>query len=187
MGGLPNAPLPSYPWPESNNRPMQFILQLVGVAAGGEVDLGDISLIQVFADLEGDYYDKRWHTVVMHRGPCSALLSPPAGIEPKPVQTMVFQDGADDKLHIDIEDPDDEDELEAAGVDFDTMEKAESHAWCNKLRGIPVGANLQRDQTDSRDKQMECLLQLVTYDDWFLWYLFVNSDYSEVRLHIVRG
>lgn len=40
LGGLPNAPSTMQVWPEAHGNPMQFILQLVGVAGGGKLDLG---------------------------------------------------------------------------------------------------------------------------------------------------
>jgi len=30
-------------------------------------------------------------------------------------------------------------------------------------------------------------LQLVSADDWFLWYVFVSEDFSEAVLEITRG
>jgi hypothetical protein len=177
IGGRPNAPSPEHSWPESAQRPMQFVLQLVGVAGGGEIEMGDVTLLSVFADLEGDYYEPSCHTVVMHRGACSAALGPPPGTETRPVRAMRLHAGADDRLLLDSK----------KCADKKVWDEASAHAWCNKVRGVPVGANLDRDERDSRGEPMECLLQLVSYDNWFLWYVFVNRDFSEARLQIVRG
>jgi hypothetical protein len=181
MGGLPSAPSAETPWPESRKRPMAFVMQLVGTAAGGEVDLGDVTVLQLFADLEGDYYDPGFHTVVLHRVPCPVTLPAPVGVDVAAVRFIELTPGHDDRVLLDIDFPDDDDPL------HDVHEKARSHAWADKLWGIPVGANLQPDQRDCKGQPMRCLLQLVTYDDWFLWYVFVSGDLSEARLQIVRG
>lgn len=187
IGGLPCAPSTDQPWPMASERPMQFILQLVGVAAGGSIELGDVTVIQVFADLEGAFYEASAQAVVVHREPCPAVLAPPPGVAVAPAREMSLVAGADDRILLDVDDPEDDDALAAAGGDRDVHDEAASHAWCNKLRGIPVGANLERDQRDSRGQAMDCLLQLVDYDEWFLWYLFVSRDLREARLQVVRG
>jgi len=181
MGGLPSAPSPGTPWPESPNRPMRFVMQLVGSAAGGEVDLAGATVLQVFADLDGDYYDPAYHAVVIHRGPCPVTLAAPVGVEVAPVRLIELTAGHDDRVLLDIDFPDDDDPLAGA------HQKARSHAWTDKLWGVPVGANLDPDERDSKGEPMRCLLQLVTYDDWFLWYVFASSDLAEARLQIVRG
>lgn len=185
IGGLPNAPSNGAPWPETSRRPMEFVLQLVGKKAGGELDLGDVSVIQVFADMAGDYYEE--NTVVMFREPCPAVLEPPAGVDVKPVRLMSFTAGADDRALIDVGDPEDEDELAKAGISADDHEAAHSHAWCDKVRGVPVGANIDPKVLDSRGKPMDLLLTLTSFDDWFLWTLWVSRDFTEGAMQIVRG
>lgn len=181
MGGLPNAPTADGPWPHSRNRPMRFILQLVGRAAGGEVDLGDATLLQIFADMDGDYYDPGFHTVVIHRGATPATLTAPVGVDVEPVKLIDLAPGNDDRVLLDVDFPDEDDAL------YEAHQKARRHAWADKLWGIPVGANLDPDERDREGRPMRCLLQLVTYDDWFLWYVFASGDLSEARLQIVRG
>lgn len=185
VGGLPNAPSADAKWPESESRPMQLVAQLVGKAAGGELDLGDAGVIQIFADMEGDYYEE--NAVVVHRGPCPAVLEAPAGLEPLEAKTMNLTPGADDRILELVDDPEDDDALAKHGADADAYEEASSHAWCDKIGGLPVGANLEPDIRDSRGKPMRLLLELVTFDDWFLWALFRSADGSELRLEVVRG
>lgn len=186
IGGLPNVPASGgFEWPDGWQRPMQLVFQLVGKAAGGEVDLGDVHVLQAFADLDGDYYED--NEVLLHREACVAVAEAPPGITVAPARVISLSPGSDDRLLVDLEDPYDEDELAAAGVDEDTYEAAYSHAFCDKLGGLPVGANLDPDQRDSRGEAMNCLVQLMRYDDWFFWYLFVSRDFSEARLEIVRG
>ena len=36
---------------------MDLVVQLIGKAAGGAIDLGDVHVLQIFADLEGDFYE----------------------------------------------------------------------------------------------------------------------------------
>jgi predicted DNA-binding WGR domain protein len=186
IGGLPNVPK-NFEWPETTKRPMDFVLQLVGKKAGGEIDIGDVHVVQVFADLEGDFYDPHWHKVLVHREACTTVPEAPAGLEPAPIRVMRFTPGADDSALRDVIDPDNEEELERVGISAEDHEAARDHAWCDKIRGIPVGANLDPNVQDTNGKPMECLLELVRYDDWFLWTLFVNKDYSEAVLQIVRG
>jgi predicted DNA-binding WGR domain protein len=186
IGGLPSAPSKSELWPESAQRPLQLVFQIVGKAAGGEVDLGDIHVIQAFADLEGDFYEAGCQRVVIHRRPCPVVLAAPPGIDPLPVRRMSFEPGADDRV-VTVKNPGDEDELRQVGAPPGTYDAAWSHAWCNKIRGIPIGGNLDPDERDVHDAPMECIVQLVDFDDWFLWYLFMSKDGSEARLQVVRG
>lgn len=174
IGGLPCAPAKDTPWPESSSRPMQLVAQLVGKAAGGEIDLHDIHVVQIFADMEGDYYEA--NKVVVHRKPCKHVLSAPAGCEPIAVQTMKLTPGFDDSI---LEDDDKFEEPE--------YDDASSHAWTDKVFGVAVGANLRLPYKDSKKQKMRLLLELTSYDDWFLWALFTNKDFSEMELDVVRG
>jgi hypothetical protein len=180
LGGRPNAPNADAPWPSTASRPMDFVFQLTGKAGGGDIDMGDIHLLQAFADMEGEYYEQ--NQVVLHRAPCPAVLEPPTGVDLGEVQRMRFEPGQDDRVLIDLEWPDDDDPL------FEDHQAAWSHAWTDKAWGVPVGGNLDADDIrDSQDRPMRCLLQLVSHDDWFLWYVFVNEDFSEAVLEIIRG
>jgi hypothetical protein len=175
IGGLPLAPSPDTAWPESDSRPMQLVAQLVGKAAGGELDLGDIHVVQIFADMEGDYYEE--NAVVIHRETCAHVLELPIGLEELETKTMQLEPGFDDALL-----------LEDDAFDHEDHDGASSHAFCDKLFGVPVGANLDVENIrDSKDVQMKLLLELITYDDWFLWALFTNADFSEMKLEVVRG
>lgn len=175
LGGLPVAPAASSPWPESSSRPMQLVAQLVGKAAGGELDLGDIGVLQIFADLEGEYFDD--NEVVVHRQGCPHVLEAPVGVEVLPTKTMKLVPGMDDKMLLD-----------ADAFENEDYDGANGHAFCDKLFGVPVGANLDVENiVDSKGERMRLLLELITYDDWFLWALFTNADFSETRLEIVRG
>lgn len=180
MGGLPNAPTPNSPWPSTVQRPMDFVLQLTGKAGGGDLDLGDIQVLQVYADLEGEYYEQ--NEVVVYREPCPATLPSPLGVDLSPVQSMTFEPGNDDRVLIDLEWPEEDDPL------FEDHQSAYSHAWVDKAFGIPIGGNLDAASVkDSTGTPMQCVLQLTSHDDWFLWYVFASEDFSEVRLRIVRG
>jgi hypothetical protein len=77
------------------------------------------------------------------------------------------------------------DDRRVLGDDFDGSDDAHSDAWCDKIGRVPVGANLNLDQRDRR--AMQLLLQLVSFDDWFLWYVFASRDFQEARLVVVRG
>lgn len=176
FGGRPNAPTTDSAWPGS----MKFLFQFTGEDLG----LPGVALVQAFANMSGEYYhDNR---VVVHRTACPALLTPPEGVESEPGRVVTLLGDRDDRILTDIDIYDD-DAVEASGVDPDSIDRARRHAWADKIRGIPVGANLERDQRDQAGQPMTCLFQLVTYDEWFLWYLFANDDASELRLHVVRG
>jgi hypothetical protein len=84
---------------------------------------------------------------------------------------MILEPGLDDRRLLDD--------------DFES-EEARHHAWCDNIGGIPIGANLDRDLRDSADRPMRLLLELVTYDDWFLWALFADESCTELQLEIVR-
>ena len=127
---------------------MRFVLQLVGTKAGGEVDLGDVSVLSVETDA---------------------------------VRLLALEPGHDDRILLDI------DWLEEGEPQYEEWEAARKHAFEDKLWGIPVGANVDPNQRDAQGRPTRCLLQLVSYDDWFLWYLFVSEDFSEARLQAVRG
>jgi tetratricopeptide (TPR) repeat protein len=172
LGGKPNAPAPELAWPSSPNRPMDLVVQLVGTAGGGAIDLGDIHVLQIFADLEGEYFDADCHAVIAHRAPCVAVVEPPATVEVAGVRAMILTPGFDDGRCLD--------------QDFE-LDAARSHAWCDKLFGVPVGANLDPDLRDDDDEPMRLILELMTYDDYFLWALFANRALTDFRLEIVRG
>ncbi|MBA2544539.1 MAG: hypothetical protein H0V17_33155, partial [Deltaproteobacteria bacterium] len=172
LGGKPNAPTADLVWPTSSSRPMDLVAQLVGKAAGGAVDLGDIHVLQIFADLEGDFYEEGEHAVIAHRAPCPAVVEPPATVATADVRVMKLEAGFDDRRLLDD--------------DFDSP-AAHSHAWCDKLGGIPIGANLDPDFRDSEDEPMRLVLELVSYDDYFLWALLANEGFTEFHLEIVRG
>jgi hypothetical protein len=157
---------------------MELIAQLVGKAAGGAIDLGEIHVLQIFADNEGEFYEPEGHAVIAHRVPCPAVVQPPPTVPVAAVRAMALELGFDDRRLL-AEDPD---ELE--GFDHDA---ARRHAWCDKIFGVPVGANLDPGVPDSAGRPMRLLLELVSYDDWFLWALFVNDDWTELRLDIERG
>jgi len=178
LGGKPNAPTSDFAWPTSPRRPMDFVAQLVGKAGGGTIDLGDIHVLQIFADLEGDFYEPEGNAVIAHRVPCPAVVEPPPTVEIAPVRVMTLEPGFDDRRLRD----ENADEIEG----FDS-EAAHSHAWCDKIGGVAVGANLDPDLRDSADRPMRLVLELLSYDDWFLWALFANESFSELALEIVRG
>ncbi|MBO6938326.1 MAG: hypothetical protein JJ863_25375 [Deltaproteobacteria bacterium] len=179
MGGRPNAPSTDTPWPSTSSRPMDFVFQLTGKAGGGDIDMGDIHLLQVFADMEGEYYEA--NQLVIHRARCPAVLEPPTGVDLADVQLMRFEPDQDDRVLVDVEWPDEDHPL------FADHQAAWSHAWTDKAWGVPVGGNLDPDIRDSQGRPMRGLLQLVSHDDWFLWYVFVNEDFSEAILEIIRG
>lgn len=171
LGGTPNIPA-GFVWPVGDARPMSLIVQLVGTAGGGSIDLGDIHVLQVFADMEGDYYED--NKVVVHREPCTAIAEVPVTVELNDTKVFKRKPGFDDARLLDPE------------VELESDE-ARSHAWCDKLGGVLVGANFDEDPRDSQDEQMRLVLELVSYDDWFLWALFANPTNTEFRLEVVRG
>lgn len=172
LGGKPNAPSTDFTWPVSSSRPMSLIIQLVGKAGGGAIDLGDIHVLQVFADLEGEYFDTSEHAVIVHRAPCVAVIEPPATVELAEVRAITLKPGFDDRRLLDD--------------DFES-DAARTHVWCDKVFGVPVGANLDPDLRDDEGQPMRLILELVTTDDYFLWALFANQQLTQFRLEIVRG
>ena len=172
LGGRPNAPSSEFPWPSSSSRPMSMIVQVVGKAGGGTVELGDIHVLQVFADMEGDYYETSEHAVVAHRAPCVAVVEPPVTVELSEVRAITLTPGFDDRRLLDD--------------DFES-DAARTHVWCDKIFGVPVGANLDPDLRDAADEPMRLILELVTIDDYFLWALFANQQLTVFRLEVVRG
>jgi len=151
---------------------MDLVAQLVGKAAGGTIDLGDVHALQIFADLDGDFYEPDCHAVIAHRAPCPAVVAPPPTVAIADVRAMLLEPGFDDRRLLDN--------------DFESDE-ARHHGWCDKIGGIPIGANLDPDLRDSMDRPMRLLLELFSYDDWFLWALFADESCTEFRLEIVRG
>ena len=179
IGGLPNGPRGESLWPSTESRPMDFVLQLTGTAGGGDLDMGDIQLLQVFADLEGEYYEQ--NELVVHREPCPAVLPVPLGVDLAPVRSMRFEPGDDDRVLIDVEWP-----FEGEPF-FEEHRAAWSHACVDKAFGVPVGGNLQPEYiTDSAGQPMRCLLQLMSHDDWFHWYIFASADFRELELVVIR-
>jgi hypothetical protein len=178
LGGAPNAPTADTAWPSG----MKFLFQLTGPDLG----LDGVTLVQAFADMTGEYYEANCQAIRIYREPCPHVLQAPAGIVADPARIITLTPNLDDSILADIDIYDD-DALEAAGVDQSYVEEARHHAWRDKIRGVPIGANIDRDQRDSKGQTMTSLLQLVTYDDAFLWYLFANADASELRLEVVRG
>lgn len=172
IGGKPNAPSADFVWPISSSRPMDFVIQLVGTAAGGTVDLGDIHVLQIFADLEGEFYEPGEHAVIAHRSPCTVVIEPPATVTVADVRTIVLTPGFDDRRLLDDDFEDDD---------------ARTHGWEDKVFGVPVGANLDLDLRDEDDEPMRLILELMSYDDYFLWALFAKQDLSAFQLEIVRG
>ncbi len=172
LGGKPNAPSTDFAWPVSSSRPMNLIVQLVGKAGGGALDLGDIHVLQVFADMEGDYYDASEHAVIAHRAPCLAVIEPPVTVEVQDTRAITLKPGFDDRRMLDD--------------DFES-EEARDHVWRDKVFGIPVGANLDTELRDDNDEPMRLVLELMTIDDYFLWALFANQQLTQFRLEIVRG
>lgn len=179
LGGLPSAPAAGAPWPAEG---MKFLFQV----AGADLGMLGVTFVQVFADMTSDYYDASCQRIVVLREPCTGVLDTPAGIVADPISVFEPTPGFDDGFLLDIDAGDDE-ALEDAGIDLDYADAARRHAWCDKIRGVPVGANVEKKPVDSRGAPMSLLLQLVTFDDWFLWYLFANADYSELALQVVRG
>jgi hypothetical protein len=172
LGGKPNAPSSDFTWPVSSSRPMSLIIQLIGKAGGGAIDLGDIHTLQVFADMEGDYYEPSEHAVIAHRAPCVAVVEPPATVELAEVRAITLKPGFDDRRILDD--------------DFES-DAARTHVWCDKVFGVPVGANLDPELRDDQGEPMRLILELVTTDDYFLWALFANQQWTQFRLEIVRG
>ena len=59
-------------------------------------------------------------------------------------------------------------------------------AW-SPVFGVPVGANLDLPIEGEDGDELRHIVQMIDIDDWFLWYVFANEDFSEARLEIVRG
>ncbi|MFV8756299.1 hypothetical protein ACNOYE_37610 [Nannocystaceae bacterium ST9] len=178
VGGRPLAPSSATDWPISDSgRPMQFMFQLIGQAGGGSLELGDVAVVQVFADLQGEYYEEGEHAVVVHREPCPVVLALPDGVAMLEPRAMRFVAGVDDRILADEWDDEREDEWNLA----------HQHGFCSKVWGVPVGGNLELPVEGADGTELRHVVQFVDIDDWFLWYLFANADLSETRLVIERG
>jgi hypothetical protein len=156
---------------------MQFMFQLIGKAGGGSIDLGDVTVLQVFADLRGEYYEDGENAVIVHRRPCPAVLATPEGIEATEPLAIRLVSGFDDSIL--IEEWQDERE-EEHGL-------AHAHGFCSKVFGVPVAANLDLPVEGEDGQELRHIVQMIDIDDWFLWFVFANEDFTEARLEIVRG
>ena len=110
--------------------------------------------------------------MIVHRAPCVAVIEPPATVELAEVRAITLKPGFDDRRLLDD--------------DFES-DAARTHVWCDKVFGVPVGANLDPDLRDDQGQPMRLILELVTTDDYFLWALFANQQLTQFRLEIVRG
>jgi hypothetical protein len=179
VGGRPHAPSAACAWPVSayGKRPMQFMFQQLGKAGGGTIDLGDVTVLQVFADMQSEYYEEGEHTVVVHREPCTITLALPDGVEMLEPRAMRFVAGQDDNVLLESWD-------EERQPLYDLAHK---HGFCSKVFGVPVGANLDLPVEGEDGSELRHIVQMNDIDDWFLWYVFANEDLSETKLEIVRG
>jgi hypothetical protein len=178
VGGRPLAPSSATAWPVAESgRPMQFMFQLIGKAGGGVIDLGDVTVLQAFADMQGEYYEDGENAVIVHRKPCTAVLDVPEGVQMLEPRAMRLVPGHDDRIL--IEEWQDEREHE--------YDLAHTHGFCSKVFGVPVGANLDLPIEGEDGRELRHIVQMNDIDDWFLWYVFANEDFSEARLEIVRG
>ena len=156
---------------------MQFIFQLLGKAGRGSLELGDITVLQVFADLQGEYYEDGEHAVIVYREPCEVLLETPDAVDTLEPRAMRFVPGWDDRILAEEWDDDREDQWNLA----------HQHGFCSKVFGVPVGANLDLPVTGADGRELRHVVQMNDIDDWFLWYVFGNEDLSEACLVVVRG
>jgi hypothetical protein len=180
VGGLPVVPA-GFAWPRtSGGVPMAFVFQLQGAAGGGEVELGAKTTLQMFANLEGDYYAKGQHVVVAHTEPCTEVLEAPEGVVVEPSRAISYSDDFDDAILGDPEFDPDEDE-------DGRYDDAHSHAFCDKVRGLPVVANLELPVVGVDGTNLRLLVQWLSIDEWFAWHIFANEDLSELRAEIVRA
>jgi hypothetical protein len=139
-------------------------------------------VLQIYADLDGEFYESSDHAVIAHRAPCPAVVEPPATVEVASVRAMLLEPGVDDRRLL----ADDAFDDEAEHGDFDA-DAAQTHAWCDKVGGVVVGANFDTAPRDSKGEPMQLVLELLTYDDWFLWALFADASFRELQLQVVRG
>jgi hypothetical protein len=180
VGGLPVVPA-GFAWPRaSGGTPMAFVFQIRGKAGGGDVDLGAKTMLQMFANLEGEYYEEGEHVVVAHAEPCSEVLEAPEGAAVEPSRAISFSDDFDDAILEDLEfDPDTDED--------GRYDDAHSHAFCDKVRGLPVVANLELPVVGADGASLGLVVQWLSIDDWFAWHVFANEDLSELRAEIVRA
>lgn len=179
VGGRPLAPSAASAWPVSayGRRPMQFMFQLLGKAGGGRLELGDVAVLQVFADTQSEYYSEGEHAVVLHREPCTITMPTPEGVEMLEPQAMRFIPGHDDNILLEPWDEAREAECTAA----------HKHGFCSKVFGVPVAGRLDLPVEGADGSELRLIAQMNDIDDWFIWHVFANEDLSETKMEIVRG
>jgi hypothetical protein len=193
LGGDPNA------WAEDDagawpicgicEKPLQFVVQLLGEDAGGRARLGSgVSALQIFACHNGGdcgFYEARskaQHVALRHGALLRRTVQRPGGRTSSVVddplregQAIAYADGADD--------------IEALGdPDSDRGEAAFSAGFCDKLYGVPVAANEPDALTCTTcARPLAFLGQILSADDWFIYYLQRCEDGHELTFHAHRA
>jgi hypothetical protein len=192
LGGAPNAWAADDggAWPVCGacQQPLHFVVQLAGDAAGGCAPLGEVTALQLFAcHNEGDcgFYEARSsaHHVALRRKPLLAqTIERPGGRQSPTVDdplleghAITYQPGADEpELIADYDDP--------------RQEAAFSNGFVDKLGGVAVAANLPDELACATCAQpLAFLAQILSADDWFIYYLHRCGAGHEVTFHAHRA
>jgi predicted DNA-binding WGR domain protein len=191
LGGAPNRWSDQEPWPTcgSCQQPLHFVLQLLGEKAGGRARIGKAAALQLFVcHNEGDceFYALRWnanHVALRSKPLASGLAERPGGtksaVADDPLRfarSIEYKDGADDAGALD--------DLE----DDERAEKAHERGFVDKLYGVPVAANEPEDVKCKKcRKRLAFLGQVLSADDWFIYYLHACESGHEVTFHGQRA
>ena len=192
LGGSPNQWSEEEPWPVCGycNEPLHFVLQLRGEGSGGRAKIGKASCLQLFVcHGEGDceFYElgSKGNHVALRKKPLKAVLAKRPGGDKSSVANdplrvahgVTFKEGADDPEA--LEDYDDE----------ARQTKAHRNGFTDKLYGVPVAANQPDDDLECSkcEGPMAFLGQILSADDWFIYYLHACKKGHEVAFHAQRA
>ncbi len=192
LGGEPNQWGEDEPWPLCGHceEPLHFIVQLRGEGCGGKAKLGKATCLQLFAcHNEGDceFYElgSKGNYAALRSKPLKAQLAKRPGGNKSSVANdplrfaygITFKAGADDPEA--IEDYDNE----------ARQQKAHKNGFIDKLYGVPVAGNEPEEDLECTKckEPMSFLGQLLSADDWFIYYLHACNKGHQVSFHAQRA
>ncbi len=194
FGGSPNRWADGTPWPVCGycQTPMTFVVQLRGQALKGHAALGRAEWLQLFVCHSGEdcgFYDLRSKAShVALRQSLVAELAP----APTPAGKGQGRRSREDRLvsprRIDFEPG--EDDVDALNDYDDDVRHRRAHqaGFVDKLNGVPVAANQPEDVKCLTCAQpLRFLAQLLSADDWFIYYLHTCPNGHEVTFHAQRA
>jgi hypothetical protein len=191
LGGSPNRWADPEPWPKckSCGDPMHFVLQLAGEMGGGRAQIGPATSLQLFvcqSEDDCEYYALGGgsnHVALRKKPLLLELQARPAGrpsaaaVDKLRVgKSIAYEEGADDPEALE---------------DY-AHEKRQSAAFSrgfkDKLYGVPVAANDPDEVAcDACAKPLAFLGQILSADDWFIYYLQSCPNGHQVSFHAHRA